>query len=140
MNRNCEIANGICLVQPPYDLDLHNNFDFTELRYSIQARVLVLTWRRSDRDWVPSDAPSSVTVEFRDVSEFRFLPRKAELPFTEDDCLSSFGYWTDADWANGIILTGPSQKPDPDWLTAFEFMSGAIIAVRAASADAHIEP
>lgn len=139
MNRNFEITNAIYLVQPPYELDLHNNFDFTGLHYSVKDRTLLLSWRRSNGEWVSSETPASVSVEFREVSEFRFLPRNAKLPFTEDDCVSSFGYWTDEDWADGIIVAEPSQSPDANWLTAIDFMSGAVIAVQAASAHARIE-
>jgi len=139
MNRDFEITNGIYLVQPPYELDLHNNFDFTGLQYSVRDRTLLLSWGRSNREWVASGTPASVSVEFREVSEFRFMPRDVELPFTEDDCVSSFGYWTDEDWADGVIVADPNQSPDPNWLTAINFMSGAVIAVQAVSAHARIE-
>ena len=88
MRRDFEIKDGIYLSQPPHELDLHNNFDFCGLHYSVEHRTLSLHWRRSTRDWVAGGTPASVSVEFRAVSEFRFLPRDAELPFTEDDCLS----------------------------------------------------
>ena len=139
MRRDFQITNGIYLVQPPHELDLHNNFDFQGLQYSTEDRTLLLGWRRSKGEWVASGAPASVCVEFREVSEFRFLPRDAKIPFTEDDCVNSFGYWTDEDWANGVIVVEPSQTPDPRWLTAIGFMSGAVIAVQAASAHARIE-
>lgn len=139
MHRDFEITNGIYLVQPPYELDLHNNFDFHGLHYSVEDRRLLLNWRRSRGERVASETPESVSVEFRKVSEFRFLPRNAGLPFTEDDCVSSFGYWTDEDWADGVIVAEPSQTVDPSWLTAIYFMSGAVIAVQAASAHARIE-
>jgi len=138
MTRNFAIRNGIYLVQPPHELDLHNNFDFQGLHYSVQERTLLLSWRRSEVEVAPG-SPSSLSIEFREVSEFRFEPRDSELPFTEDDCVSTFGYWTDEDWADGIIASEPSQTPDPSWLTAIEFMSGAIIAVQALSAHARIE-
>src|SRR5580765_2799038 len=131
MTRNFEIRKGIYLVQAPHELDLHNNFDFQGLNYSIEERTLLLTWRRSKGEPVVSGSPESVSIEFREVSEFRFQPRDSELPFTEDDCVSTFGYWTDEEWADGIIAPEPSQTPDPSWLTAIKFMSGAIIAVQA---------
>jgi len=53
--------------------------------------------------------------------------------------MDSFGYWTDEDWIEGVIILDPTQAPDPEWLTAIGFMSGAIIAVRADSAHAKIE-
>jgi hypothetical protein len=98
-----------------------------------------LHWRRSTGDWAAAGTPASVSVEFREVTEFRFLPRDAELPFTEDDCVSTFGYWTDEAWADGVIMTDPTQIPDPSWLTAISFMSGAVIAVKAESTYARIE-
>ena len=138
MQRDFEIKDGIYLAQPPHKLDLHNNFDFCGLDYSVEQRTLSLHWRRSTGDWVAGGTPASVSVEFREVSEFRFLPRDAELPFTEDDCVSTWGYWTDEEWADGVIMTDPTQTPDPRWLTGIHFMSGATIAVQAVSAHARI--
>jgi hypothetical protein len=139
MNRDFEIVNGIYLVQPPHELDLHNDFDFLSLHYSLERRTALLSWRRSAREGVHPGTPASLSIEFRDVSEFRFLPRDATVPNSEDDCVGSFGYWTDEDWADGVIVVEPNQTPDPRWLTAIEFMSGAIIAVRAASATVKIK-
>lgn len=140
MRCDFEITNEIYLVQPPFELDLHNNFDFLGLHYSVEERTLLLQWRRSLGDWVASGTPDFVRVEFREVSEFRFQPRNTELPFTEDDCVSSIGYWTEEDWVDGVFDIAPSQTPNPQWLRAISFMSGAVIAVQAASAHARIEP
>ena len=85
MYRDFDIRDGIYRCQPPHELDLHNNFDFRALDYSIEDRVLSLHWQRADGDWVSAGTPSSVSIEFRQVSECRFLPRDAELPFTEDE-------------------------------------------------------
>lgn len=138
MDKDFEIAGGIYLVHSKHELDLHNNFDFLGLNYSVEKRTLLLNWRRTDGDWVASDTPEIVNVEFREVSEFRFMPRDAQLPFTEDDCINTFGYWVDEDWAEGVIIVEPGQSPEPSWLTAIEFMSGATIAIQASSAHAHI--
>jgi len=138
MHHDFEIKNGIYLLQSPHELDLHNNFDFQGLDYSVEHRTLLLRWRRSHGDWVAVGTPASVSVEFREVSEFRFLPRDAELPYTEDDCISQWGYWTDEEWADGAIMTNPTQTPGTRWLTGIQFMSGATIAVQASSAHAMI--
>ena len=50
VRRDFNIKLGIYLVQPPHELDLHNNFDFQELRYSVAERTLCLQWRRSQRE------------------------------------------------------------------------------------------
>src|SRR6266404_622467 len=88
---------------------------------------------------LPLVTPASVSVAFRDVSEFRFHPRDSKQPFTEDDCLNTFGYWTDEDWADGVILPDPTRTPDPRRLTAIDFMSGAVIIVQAGSVHARVE-
>jgi hypothetical protein len=139
MHRDFEIRGGIELSQPPYELDLHNDFDLQSVNYSVADRTLSIHWRRSAGAWVASGAPASVCVEFREVSEFRFLPRDPQLPFTEDDCLSVFGYRTDEDWAHGVLLVDPSQTPEASWLSAISFMSGAVILVQAVSAHAQIQ-
>jgi len=139
MDSDFEIKDGIYLVQSSHELDLHNDYDFQDLHYSTKDRTLLLHWQRGRGDWVPPDIPSSVSIEFREVSEFRFLPRDGKLPFTEDDCLNTFGYWTDEEWADGVFLPDPTRTPDPSWLTGIDFVSGAIIAVRAASVRARIE-
>ena len=139
MNRNYEIVEGIYLVQGEDELDLHNNFDFVGFDYSIAERKLELNWIRSDGDWVSRDMPQSVRITFRQVSEFRFMPREQGVPFTEDNCINSMGYWVDEDWAEGVIMAEPNQKVEPQWLTAIDFMSGAVLAVQAESADATVK-
>ncbi|WP_051219430.1 hypothetical protein [Oceanobacter kriegii] len=139
MNRNYEIVEGIYLVQGEDELDLHNHFDFVGFDYSIAERKLELHWIRSDGDWVSRDMPQSVRITFRQVSEFRFMPREQGVPFTEDNCINSIGYWVDEDWAEGVIMAEPNQKVEPQWLTAIDFMSGAVLAVQAESADATVK-
>lgn len=139
MRRDFEISQGIYLVQPPHELDLHNCFDFLGFDYSVEHRTLLMRWRRSGGEWVASGTPAAVTIEFREVSEFRFQPRDAAMPFTEDDCISTFGYWTDEEWADGVFDIDRTQTPDPKWLTGISFMSGAVIALQASSGHARIE-
>lgn len=138
MNRDYEIIDGIYLVQDGYELDLHNNFDFKSMEYSVSERKVVLHWVRSNGDWVSAETPKALEVEFSGVSEFRFMPRDSDVPFTEDDCINSIGYWVDEDWAEGVIMVEPNQKTDPQWLTAIDFMSGAVIAVQAERASAKV--
>ena len=138
MNRDYEIIAGIYLVQNGYELDLHNNFDLKSMKYLVSERTVVLHWVRSNRDWVSAETPKALEVEFGGVTEFRFMPRDSDPPFTEDDCINSIGCWVDEDWAEGVIILGPSQQAEPHWLTAIDFMSGAVLAVQAESASARV--
>ncbi|MGI1677657.1 MAG: hypothetical protein K6L75_02920 [Cellvibrionaceae bacterium] len=139
MNRNYEIVEGIYLVQGENELDLHNNFNFTGFDYSITERKLEVYWVRSEGDWVSRTTPRSVKLTFSQVSELRFMPREQGIPFSEDDCINSIGYWVDEDWAEGVIMAEPNQEIEPQWLTAIDFMSGAVLAVQAERADAEIK-
>lgn len=140
MDRDFVIEGGIHLRQAPHLLDLHNDFAFLGLDYSVASRRLRLDWRRRDDDWVRPSTPAAVSLEFSDVAEFRFLPRDARMPFTEDDCAATIGYWVDADWCDGVVILGPGQVQEPGWLFAIQFQSGAVVAVAAASARAQVQP
>lgn len=138
MDQDFEIVNGIYLLQDNYELDLHNDFDFKDMYYSVEDRLLKLEWCLSKGDWVKQDNPKRLSIEFKEVSEFRFMPRDPEIPFTEDDCINSIGCLTDEDWVDGVFMVEPNQENDPKWLTAIDFMSGAVIALRAKKANAKV--
>ena len=136
MIQDFTIKDAIYLVSGEYMLDLHNNYDMTEIKYSVAERRATLTWVRSAGDWVPAAEPWQLQLEFLGVSCFRFMPRDPQMPFTEDHCLSSAGYWTDEDWCDGIMLC--EAEPEAHWLRAFQFQSGAIVAIAADEAKAII--
>ena len=138
MQTNFQFRNSIYLAVNDLELDMHNDYDFTRVEYSVLERTAELTWKRSKTDWVKSDLPNTVTLRFDDVQRFEFRPRDPNLPFTEDDCLSSFGYLADEDWCDGIFWI--DDIPEDGWMHAFEFMSGAIIALCSNSSRATIKP
>ena len=75
IERSYEIVAGIYFMQDGYEFDLHNNFDFVRMDYSLEARRLLLFWECSNGNWVSSNTPKTLTIEFTQVSEFRFMPR-----------------------------------------------------------------
>lgn len=66
------------------------------------------------------------------------MPRDSDVPFTEDNCINSIGYWVDESWAEGVIMVEPNQTAEAQWLSAIDFMSGAVIAIQAESASAKV--
>lgn len=138
MEEHFKLKDSIYLVADGDELDLHNNFDFVGVEHSIDDRTVSLHWRKGSGRWIPTEAPSEAHLVYTDVSRFEFRPRDPDLPFSEDDCLSDAGFWTDEDWADGIFTT--DADVDPKWLRAFEFQSGAIILIQAAEARATIKP
>jgi len=139
MKRNYKINQSIYIEDDSGEYDLHNDYDFKGLHYSIEGRILVLKWSRTGGEWVNQDMPMALSIKFSGVSEFRFMPRDKDIPFTEDDCLNSFGYWVDEDWAEGVITINDNQAPEPEWLTGIDFMSGAVIAIQAEQANLEIK-
>jgi hypothetical protein len=136
VQKDFTFKGGIYLIQGDHELDLHNNFDFVEVRYSVRDRTASLSWIGGSNGSTTVENPVSARVDFFEVSAFRFMPRDPELPFTEDACLNSAGYWIDEEWCDGVMI--PESEPSPEWFTAFEFMSGAIIALKASRATATI--
>ena len=145
MAEHFTLKNSIYLVAGGKELDLHNNYDFVGLDYSIANRILVLRWLRSPGDWVSLDSPCEVELEYRDVARFEFRPRDPEMPFTEDDCLWDAGYWREAGWPDGVSSVSDSSvfstdaEPEKDWLRAFLFHSGAMVLIGADEAHAKIK-
>jgi hypothetical protein len=136
MKEDFTIKDAIYLVSGKDSLDLHNNYLFTEIVYSLSDRTATLSWNRRSDDWVPVTLPTHAQLVFLGVSSFRFMPRDPEMPFTEDDCLSSAGYWTDEDWCDGVMVF--EGDLESGWLRAFAFQSGAIVAIAADEAQAII--
>ena len=133
MKPNFTIRLGIELNQGEYSLDLHNNLEFVGCDYSVKDRTLTVRWEKGQGDWVPADTPQLVEIIFKQVSEYRFMPRDPEMPFTEDDCLVAVGAWHD-----GIYDKSEDTELDLSEFVAFEFHSGAIIIVKAEEAEAVI--
>ena len=130
------IKDAIYLVSGEHSLDLHNDYDFTEIKYSVAERSAILTWRRSNGDWVHATMPLQVELVFQGVSRFHFIHRDPEMPFTEDNCLSEAGFWTDEEWCDGVMIY--EAAPASNWLRAFAFQSGAILAILADEAKANV--
>lgn len=73
-------------------IDLHNNFDFKGLEYDVSNRVLRLHWALGAGDWIPKNSPAEIQLVFRGVYLFKAKERDSQLPFSEDDCLSTLGF------------------------------------------------
>ena len=124
---NFSWSDSIYLVVEGQELDLHNCYDFQSFTHSIANRSVSLAWCRGAGEWVDNDLPTSICIEIFEVHYLRVRPRDPSMPFTEDDCLSSFGYDCDEDWADGQFWV--EGNLDPNWRWSFEFQSGAEIVV-----------
>ncbi len=48
-------------------IDLHNNFDFESVEYSIRHNRVSLTWIKGTGNWVKTDAPENIKIVFDNV-------------------------------------------------------------------------
>ena len=132
MQTNIKLKDEIYLAFDGLELDLHNIYSFASLEYSIENRAAKLIWLRGSGEYIKKILPKKVEIKFELVSFFEFRPRDPEMPFSEDDCLSRAGYLLDGEWCEEEII------PDPNWKTAFEFRSGAVITIKAEIGTAKI--
>ena len=135
------MEDGIYLAFDGLKLDLHNIYSFGGLEYSIEHQTLKLAWQLGSVDpeskkWIKDILPRKIQIEFTGVSSFEFRPRDPELPFSEDDCLGNAGYLSGEEWCDGVMIL--NEEPDPEWKTAFEFRSGAMIALQAERGTARV--
>ena len=109
------------------EYDLHNDFDFRKVSYEPSTQRLLLEWVLRLADQASDGLPSQLMIHFDGVTRFSFAERDSSLPFSEDACLASFGYVSDADGINGQFWL--SDQPDEGWRWSFIFQSGAEIRV-----------
>ena len=108
--------------------DLHNNFDFIGLSYDLLNRKIELSWVKSKGTWVSEDGPDSLSLKFLGVSLFKCKERDSDVPYSEDDCLSSMGFIHN-DMINEIEgFAHIEPKPDACHLN-ISFMSGFAIKI-----------
>jgi len=136
--KNFTWSNSIYLNAGGYVLDLHNCYDFRSCQYDVLDRTVELNWVRGTGEWVNQEQPSALCIKCVGVYFFRFTPRNASLPFTEDDCLSSFGYDVDEEWAEGQFWV--DSLPEDHWYWSFSFQSDAEILVGGESASVQLLP
>jgi hypothetical protein len=92
MRSTFHLDDVIALVAGTAYFDLHNNFDFVGYEYRPTEKKARFDWVRSDGDWVPEGLPARLALLFEGVSNFAAKRRDDEMPFTEDDCLSSISF------------------------------------------------
>ena len=134
MQTNFKLKDEIYLVFDGLQLDLHNIYDFIGLEYLIENRTAKLIWKRGHGECIEETLPMKIEICFKNVSFLEFRPRDPEMPFSEDDCLDRAGYLLDGEWCEEEVI------PDPNWKIAFEFQSGAIIAIKAEIGTASVNP
>lgn len=64
---NFAIEKSSSFMVPGRVLDVHNNFDFSNLDYSILDDVLILSWVKTKGEWVPEDEVNEFDLIFERI-------------------------------------------------------------------------
>lgn len=131
ISNNLKWIGPVELLVDDIYLDLHNCFDFMSVTHNVDRRELTLNWRRGFGDWITPSLPGHLAMCFADVFHLMIRPRDVLLPFSEDDCLASFGFCNEGDEDQDQFFG--DFDVDPKWLWSFEFESRAEIIVGAQS-------
>ena len=101
ITENFSWTKSIYLKIDSHEYDLHNDYYFHKFSYDITEKLIALEWKRGAGDWVTLSQPHLISLKISGVYHLEVKPRDPERPFTEDDCLSSFGYCSKEDWCDG---------------------------------------
>lgn len=119
-------------------LDLHNNFDFIGFSFDGKKRELKLNWISTKGECVPEDNHSKLTITIENIEYLKILPREVGVPFTEDNCLSGFTYYSSSERdEDGCVQY--QEKPTADDDIIFKFQSWQMIRVKGSSVNVLIE-
>ena len=113
--------------------DLHNNYSFERIVFDSSRRELTVEWVKGQSSWVPEDTPQSLKLIFSDVSLFKCKERDSDMPYSEDDCMSSLGFIHNEmlDELEGFSYEKPSSNANH---LNVSFMSGFAFKVAAKTA------
>ena len=80
---------------------------------------MILKWHRLPDVCVDQKLPAYVELHMSEVTQVTVGPRDPSQPYSEDDCLASFGYDSDEEWAHGQFWV--DGKADNEWRWSFLF-------------------
>jgi hypothetical protein len=113
--------------------DLHNCYNFSQMRYDVSERRVELDWRRVVGERIPASLPRGISLVFLEVSLLKVSERESGAPFSEDDCMDTIGFiWNDmVDQMTAFTSHEPKEGLGHLCIT---FMSRASIKIAARTA------
>ncbi len=111
--------------------DLHNIADFDGFRQDFHKDTLELNWHINPEYALQKYPANSFGILFRDVDFLEITPRDAEMPKSEDLCLSSFSRVLPGE----KLARHPESIEGQEFHLLFQFQSKLTIRVGAKSAE-----
>ena len=129
MTTNFEVEESISLRFEGIRLDLHNCYHFIGYHHHINGRQLILTFTRSDGEWVKESDPEKLMMIHHDVTylDINYLNETYEFP-DDDKRLADISFFTadDRKTNDQIMLQGKPKNNDD---IIYSFVSGYYIRI-----------
>jgi len=121
MKKNFLIEDNYAFILEGVHIDLHNNFDFISLIYSIEKNLITLNWKKAVGDWVKHDEFKNIRLIFKEILSFNLLDNNSANQ--NSDTVSSVGYLhpDDIEFMGGCL---DEQESDETYHMIFIFEGG----------------
>jgi len=126
MKVNFEIEDNYAVQFQGRHIDLHNNFEFVEIR-DFQNQIEI-EFKKSDGDWVSKEEPNELLFSFKEVS-YKYEEDGEDSPIPEDwKVLGELTFFPSnmRDVNDGII---PQNLPNKEDDILFFFENGRLIRI-----------
>src|SRR5688572_27943668 len=122
MITNFQIEDSIALLIEGKYLDLHNCYKFIGYHHNIDERKFVLTFIKSDGDWVKEDDPKKFIMIHYDVTYADINYSNETYEFQDDyKCLSDITFFPDeVRTINDQIILQKEAKTNDDIIYVFQ--------------------
>lgn len=119
------------------NIDLHNNYDFTDFSHEIESNKAECIFNKRDDEWVPKTSINNLTLRFENVSSVFHKSHDDDYPvdYLEKDqgSVDMIGYSYDTDEIMAGVTDNVSSNELPSMLIVF--VTGKAIKIVANSVE-----
>ncbi|MDO6390937.1 hypothetical protein Q4E40_12420 [Pontibacter sp. BT731] len=90
---NFELEDTVTLCYAGKYVDLHNDYNFYEFKYSISSQVLEMQWHKLDCKESISNNVDKIKLYFSGINFLKIQERDREMPVSEDNVLMLLGFY-----------------------------------------------
>ncbi|GAA4296174.1 hypothetical protein [Nibribacter koreensis] len=130
---NFEIEDSIALRYANQYLDLHNDYDFTDFKYSVSSQIFEMSWTPIQSISTVTNPVTGLKLRFEEVDFLKIQERDNEMPYSEDTCIDIIGFLPQE---MREVMDSFGAKPDyENDDMVFHFRGGQTIKIYAESVE-----
>ena len=97
MKVNFEIEDNYAIAFEGKLIDLHNNFDFVSYEYIRESNQFIITWAKSDGDWVGENEYNNLQLIHESVNYININNKDFTVDLIRDKCLGEITFFPSID-------------------------------------------